>query len=226
MQTPPLERLYEDEWMIAVNKPAGQLVHPSDHPQPDDIVTMKLVRDEVGERVFAAHRLDRPTCGVLVFAKGKTAARALGRAFDRKLVQKIYHAIVVGHPTESLWTCHEPLRKTDDAPAKEAETEFRVLEKLSRDLAFLEVHPRSGRYHQIRKHLQFCGHPIVGDFRYAGKDFCHEQSKELGTETRMLLQCQRLELLHPITKGEMVIEAPTEACFGKLLAELTGRKLS
>ncbi|WP_411845461.1 RluA family pseudouridine synthase [Roseibacillus persicicus] len=217
MHTPPLECLYEDEWMIAVNKPAGQLVHPADHPQPDDIVTMKLVRDYLGTRVYAAHRLDRPTCGVLIFAKGKTAARALGRAFDRKQVSKIYQAIVTGQPTTETWTCCEPLRKDENAPAKEAITDFRLLKSVGLDLALLEALPRTGRYHQIRKHLQICGHPIVGDFRYAGKEFCHAQSEKLGTETRMLLQCKQMELPHPVENRALTIKAPIDPCFEKLL---------
>ncbi|MBK1834398.1 RluA family pseudouridine synthase [Roseibacillus ishigakijimensis] len=216
MAIPPLQRLYEDEWLIAVNKEAGQLVHPADEPQPDDVVTMKLVRDAIGEHVYTVHRLDRPTCGVLVFAKGKTAARALGRAFERQQVRKIYHAIVTGHPPSGEWICREPLQKTPGAPSREAETGFRLLARLPHDLARLEARPRTGRYHQIRKHLLHCGHPIVGDYRYGGLELCESQRTTLGTGGRMMLQCRRLELPHPVSKEVLTLEAPEEPCFAAL----------
>lgn len=216
MSSSPLLSLYEDEWLIAVNKPAGHLVHPSDHPQPKDLVTLKLVRDMVGQFVYAAHRLDRPTCGVVLFAKGRTTARALGRAFDRQQVRKTYYGIVTGHPSSDQWACTEPLQKEPGAPWQEAHTQFHLRRRLDRNLALLEISPHTGRYHQIRKHLLACGHPLVGDFRYAGKEFCHAQSEHLGTETRMLLQCRQLALRHPITHADLLIEAPDEECFVRL----------
>ncbi|MGJ8724340.1 MAG: RluA family pseudouridine synthase [Roseibacillus sp.] len=216
MSSPPLDVLYEDEWIIAINKEAGHLVHAADHPQPDDIVVMKLVRDLVGLKIYPTHRLDRPTCGVVVFAKGRTAARALNRSFERKQVKKAYLAIVVGHPKLDSWTCSEPLRKGEDAPLKEASTRFLVLQLLSNNLTLLEAHPLTGRYHQIRKHLLHCGHPIVGDYFYHGFEPCEAMGPQLGIGTRMLLQCHRLQFAHPITKEETVITAQTESHIARL----------
>ena len=131
MSAPTLDVLYEDEWIIAINKEAGHLVHAADHPKPDDVVVMKLVRNLVGLKIYPTHRLDRPTCGVVVFAKGRTAARALNRSFERQQVEKSYLALVVGHPQLDTWTCSEALRKEEGAPLKEATTEFEVLQRLS-----------------------------------------------------------------------------------------------
>ena len=180
---------------------------------------MKLVRDLVGLKIFPTHRLDRPTCGVVVFAKGRTAARALNRSFERQQVEKSYLALVVGHPKLDTWTCSEPLRKEESAPLKEATTTFRVLQRLSHlphQVTLVEASPRTGRNHQIRKHLLHCGHPIVGDYFYHGYEPCQEMGPPLGIGTRMLLQCQRLQFNHPITKEPLLITAPTEANLARL----------
>ena len=199
--------------MIAINKEAGHLVHPADDPQPDDIVSMKLVRDFVGLKIYPTHRLDRPTCGTLLFAKSKTIARALNRAFERRQVEKVYHAIIANPPQESEWTCPAPLQKEEGLPWKEAITSFRVLETLRQEFTLLEARPLTGRYHQIRKHLSHCGHPIVGDYRYAGLEACEEWNRTLKLNQRMLLQCRQLSLPHPTKEETLTIDAPDEACF-------------
>lgn len=216
---PPLEILYQDDWIIAVNKPAGQLVHPADHPEGSDLVTMKILRDQIGCQVQAVHRLDRPTSGVLLFAKGRTITRALSRAFERHQVQKTYHAIVDGRPPAAEWICEEPIQKTPDLPAREASTGFRVITHLLGDLSLIEARPHSGRYHQIRRHLLHCGIPIVGDYRYAGFDRSNELSNDLGLDTRMLLQSQSLTIPHPITKEPLIIKAPLDPLFQRILTE-------
>lgn len=216
---PPLEILYQDDWLVAVDKPAGQIVHPSDLPQATDLITMKILRDQVGCQVQAVHRLDRPTTGVLLFAKGRTITRALSRAFERHQVQKTYHAIVDGVPLSAEWRCEEPIQKSPDHPAREAATTFRVLTLLPGGLTHIEAKPHSGRYHQIRRHLLHCGFPIVGDYRYAGFDRSEELSTSLGLETRMLLQSQRLTFPHPITKERTTVEVPIDPFFKKIIGE-------
>ena len=221
MSTPPLSVLFEDEWIIAVNKEAGQLVHSNKDPQPDDIVTMKLVREYLGLKVYPTHRLDRPTCGVLLLAKGKTAARAINRAFERKQIQKSYHTIIHGAPKQDSWTCSQELQKKPTDPLKSACTEFKVLQQLSPDFALLKASPQTGRYHQIRKHLLHCGHPIVGDYLYTGIEACEKTRLQLEIGTRMMLQCKSLTLAHPITKDSLTIEAPIEECFEKIVKQTT-----
>ncbi len=208
-----LSILYEDEWTIAVDKEAGHLVHPADEPQPDDVVVMKLVRNHCNLKIYPTHRLDRPTCGVLIFAKNKTTARALNRAFERKQVQKNYHAVVVGKPVTTKWSCAEPLQKSPDLPFKAAETDFRLLEYYPAGFSLLEARPHTGRYHQIRKHLLHCGYPIVGDYRYAGREYCEAINQEYRLNTRMLLQCRQLIFRHPHLEETMVIQAPLDPLF-------------
>ncbi len=205
----PLHIIYQDEWLVAVDKPAGQLVHPADNPKEGDQVTMKILRDQIEQHVYNIHRIDRPTTGVLLFGTDRTTARALHRAFEQHEIKKTYWAIVSGTPPADAWDCHEPLRKTDDAPEREAYTSFRVL-KNSASLFLIEATPHTGRTHQIRKHLLHAGIPIVGDYRYAGIGPSDKIGKQLGTGTRMLLQSRQMEFRHPATAEQTSITAPID----------------
>lgn len=208
--------LFQDEWLVAINKPAGQLVHPSDHPKPDDLVAMKILRDQIGQNIHVIHRLDQPTTGVVLFALDKYPAKKLRQSFEKRRVEKTYLAIVHGHPSHSSWDCDLPLRKSEDAPEKSALTSFKTLAHLAHDLALIEAKPHSGRFHQIRRHLLHCRHPIVGDFRYLNEADCHLLGEQLGIGTRMLLQAKSLTLIHPITKEPLTIEAPTDPLIDRL----------
>lgn len=196
--------------MIAVDKPAGQLVHPIKQLEDGDLVTMKLLRDQIGQQVTPAHRLDRPTSGVLLFSLAQEVAHPLHKAFKNREVEKTYWAVVDGLPDEEYWTCREPIRNDDDSPHRSAETDFRVLTPLGNALALVEARPRTGRYHQIRRHLLHAGFPIVGDYRYAGIERSDELGAALGTGTRMLLQAKSLRFIHPVTREEVLIDAPVD----------------
>ena len=218
----PLNILYQDEWLVAVDKPAGHLVHPADEPQPDDLVTMKILRDQIGQRVYNIHRIDRPTTGVLLFSVDRTAARALHRALERHQVQKTYWAISCGLAPEEPWECTQALQKEEDAPMREAHTSFRQLaiahpltpeDQENPTLSLIEATPHTGRYHQIRRHLLQQDLPIVGDFRYAGIERSHQLGALLGTGTRMLLQSKSFSFTHPITAAPTKIVAPTDPFF-------------
>ena len=217
--TPPLRVLYEDQWLIAVDKPAGQMVHPADVPREDDQVTMKILRDQIGRHVFPIHRLDRPTTGVLLFAKDKVVARPLHLALEKHEFQKTYFAVIYGEHENIVWDCYEPLKKNENSPSKEAHTTFRVLKQYehpalcslpTKVISLIEVLPHSGRYHQIRRHLLHVGTPIVGDYRYAGIGISDMLGECLGTGTRMLLQAKELKINHPVTHDELIIESPMD----------------
>ena len=208
----PLHIIYQDEWLVAVDKPAGHLVHPADNPQDGDLVTMKILRDQIGTHVYNIHRIDRPTTGVLLFGINRNAARALHRALERHEVKKAYRAIVFGEPPAETWECHEPLQKSDDAPLRDAHTSFHVLQRHGQ-LTLLEAIPHTGRTHQIRKHLLHAGIPIVGDYRYAGVEISDQLGKQLGTGTRMLLQSHQIAFQHPVTEAQTTIIAPNDPMF-------------
>ena len=216
----PLSILYEDEWLVAIDKPAGQLVHPADTPQEGDQVTMKILRDQIGKHVYTIHRLDRPTTGVLLFAKDQAVARPLHKALERHEFQKTYIAVCHGEAPESSWESHEPLQKSDDAPFKDAHTSFRTLHSYEHPalesletstLSLMEATPHTGRYHQIRRHLLLAGIPITGDYRHSGVEQSDLLGNLLGTGTRMLLQARKLQLTHPVTHDELTINAPVDS---------------
>ena len=209
--------LFQDDWLVAINKPAGYLVHAADQPKPEDRVAMKILRDQLGKVIHVIHRLDQPTSGVVLFATDRYAAKKMRQAFEKRRVEKTYLALVHGHPSGDSWVCDIPLRKNDASPEKPAETAFRVLRTLGDDLALVEARPRSGRFHQIRRHLLHCGHAIVGDFRYLEEADCHAVGTRLGIGTRMLLQAKSLSFHHPITRNELTIEAPLDPVFSPIL---------
>jgi tRNA pseudouridine65 synthase len=233
-----LNILYQDEWLVAIDKPAGHLVHPAEAPQEGDLVAMKILRDQIGERVHTIHRIDRPTSGVLLFGIEKAAARKLHKALASHDFDKSYWAVVQGKAPADQWECHEPIQKDEDAPARDAHTSFRVLESRKVEalasvaeqldgqgdiLTLIEAIPHTGRFHQIRRHLQHIDIPIVGDYRYAGIETSDKLGELLGTDTRMMLQAKELTIDHPVTGEKLTIKAPTspnfQRCFPDLVAE-------
>ncbi len=215
-----IEILYQDQWLVAANKPAGFLTHPADHPKPDDQVLMKQVRDQIGIQIHTLHRLDQPTSGLVLFAKDSNTAKKLRKAFEKREIQKKYLAVVHGHPTLNDWECHIPLQKTPEAPSKNAHTKFSRLKTLPNQLSLIQAIPITGRFHQIRKHLLTTGYPIVGDFRYLEEDDCHRIGKRLGIGTRMLLQASELALTltHPVTQKDLKITTPIDPEIQKVIS--------
>jgi tRNA pseudouridine65 synthase len=224
----PLPILFEDEFLVAIDKPAGMLVHPGRDLEDAEWIAMKRLRDQLGRQVFPVHRLDRPTSGVLLFALDKHTAGLAQQAFERRQVSKTYQAIVAGIPPLQ-WTCEIPLQATPEAPPLPAQTAFECLRVSERGffpaepdltLTLLKAVPTTGRFHQIRRHLLQAGFPIVGDFRYAGMDRSHQLGEILGTGTRMLLQAKSLGLTHPHSGESLEIQAPVDAdferCFGAM----------
>lgn len=212
----PLNILYQDEWLVAVDKPAGHLVHPADSPQEGDQVTMKILRDQLDKLVYNIHRIDRPTTGVLLFAIDSSVAKHLHRALERHEVKKTYLAIVNGIPEENTWECHESIQKSMDAPMRDAHTSFKLLKKTTRkehQISLIEAIPHTGRFHQIRRHLLHKGIPIVGDYRYAGIEKSNQLGSDLGTGTRMLLQSRSISFRHPVSTDQILIQAPLDILF-------------
>lgn len=233
-----LNILYQDQWLVAIDKPAGHLVHPADMPAEGDKVAMKILRDQIGERVHTIHRLDRPTSGVLLFALEKQTARKLHKALETHQFEKTYWAVVQGIAPADQWECHEPIQKEEGAPIRDAHTSFRVLTSRSvaalseltnkaggngvngDTLTLIEAKPHSGRFHQIRRHLLHAGIPIAGDYRYAGMAASDLFGERLGTGTRMLLQAKSLTIDHPISGESLTFNAPVPPSFQKCFPDL------
>ncbi len=219
----PLRILYQDEFLVAIDKPPGMLVHPVSKPVKTEWIAMKRLRDQLGRRVFPAHRLDRPTSGVLLFALDKSTAALAQQAFEQRNVVKTYQAIVCGIVPEK-WICETPLGTNAGDESLPASTLFeRIAVRKAGSfaaypelvLALLKITPTTGRFHQIRRHLLEAGFPVVGDFRYAGMERSYELGEVLGIGTRMLLQARVLEMDHPHTGARLKIEAPVDGDFAR-----------
>ena len=159
---PDLPTLYQDGLLLAVGKPAGLAVHRG--AARDRTVALQLVRDRAGRHVHAVHRLDRATSGVLLFAFDPGTVRRLQERFEAGTVAKRYLALVRGIPPAEGVIDH-PVPRSPHGPRVPAVTEFRRLATFER-YALLEVIPRTGRLHQIRRHLKHLSHPLIGDVRY------------------------------------------------------------
>jgi len=233
MLPPPLRILYLDDHLVAIDKPAGMIVHPGREAEGPEWIAMKRVRDALEQEVYVVHRLDRPTSGVLLFARDRATCGQVQQFFETRKVKKTYLAAVEGG-TPLQWRSDTPLRKGPEEPLLHAETGFVRLmhhaagnfpEMPGLELSLLEASPHTGRFHQIRRHLELAGFPIIGDFRYAGMERCTELGKLLGTGSRMLLQAKVLEMEHPWSGFPLRIEAPADEDICRCFPELAGEHL-
>ena len=178
-----LDILYRDDFLVAINKPAGLLVHRSDIDRHETRFAVQLLRDQIGQRVHPLHRLDKGTSGVLLFALDSASAREVGGQFERNEIGKRYLAIVRGWPPEAGVIDHALSRQFDDygrkfsadspTEALPAVTEYRRLATVelpdavdrypTARYALVELLPKTGRQHQLRRHLKHIAHPIIGD---------------------------------------------------------------
>lgn len=201
--TQPLKILHSDAHMVAIDKPAGLAVHRGWAKDPD--YAMTRLRDQLGQWVYPVHRLDRGTSGVLLFALSSQDARTLSAFFEGGTVIKRYLGLVRGAPPEHLILDYALV--PDNGGARQpAVTELRRLAQYGR-YALVEALPRTGRLHQIRRHLKHLSCPLIGDVRY-GKG---EHNRFFRTEyqlTRLALHCSSLTLESLALPRLLTIEAP------------------
>ena len=233
-----LDILYQDDQLVAINKPSGLLVHRSLIDTREHEFALQLTRDQIGQRVYPVHRLDRPTSGVLLFALSSEIARSISEQFSERGVSKEYLALVRGYaePEGHIdYPLKEQLDKISDAKAKadkeaqEAVTDYRCLEQNELPFAvgrypttrysWVSLKPHTGRKHQLRRHMKHIFHPIVGDTTHGdGKQntFVREQFDC----QRLMLHAKSLELLHPITLAPLTLLAPLPEDLLKPLQEM------
>ena len=204
---------------MVIHKPAGHIVHPAEQPQAGDLVAMKILRDQIGVRVYNIHRIDRPTAGILLFGIDREVSKSLHQNLADGRMEKVYWAVVEGKPELAAWNCEAPIQKDADAPTREAHTDFQVLKtfehRSGKTISLIKAVPHTGRFHQIRRHLLDAGHPIIGDYRYAGIAESDANGELLGTGTRMLLLAKSLTFKHPKT-GETVHVETTDRLIDQL----------
>ncbi len=222
-----MEFIYRDEYFVAINKPNGLLVHRSHIAADASEFALQIVRDILGRYVYPVHRLDRKTSGVLLFALSSEMAKALQKLMESGAVQKRYLAIVRGYFTDEINHNHPLINEA--GKIQEAETLFRGLKTTEIELSLgkfptsryslIEAFPRTGRMHQIRRHLDHLRHPIIGDRPWG----CNKQNKlflEKWNMNTMMLHAESLVLPHPVSGEIMTLRADFPGEFERMLKEL------
>lgn len=228
--------LYRDEHLVVIDKPPALLVHRSELDRHETRFAIQILRDQIGQHVWPAHRLDRGTSGVLLFALNKAINASLSRQFEAGTVDKTYLTIVRGHPPESGVIDH-PLSRQRDAyewkgekmseEAQSALTRYQRLDVIelpvavdrypSTRYALLELNPLTGRRHQLRRHLKHIAYPIIGDATYGKGIHNRYFAEHLGCQ-RLLLACSQLAFDHPMSGQRIQIKAPVSGEFAATLA--------
>jgi len=230
----PLEILYQDEYLVAINKPSGLLVHKSPIDKHETRFALQELRDQIGQYVYPVHRLDKPTSGVLLFALDRETVKVMSQCFRDNEVQKEYIAIVRGY-TESKGQIDHPLKQMLDTKVQkergitkeeqEAQTEYERLATVELPYAvsrypvarysLVKLRPKSGRKHQLRRHMKHIFHPIVGDTKH-GRGEHNNLFREKFDCHRLLLHSTKISFMHPVKKEKIVIEAKIDPMFEKL----------
>ncbi|RAJ96534.1 tRNA pseudouridine(65) synthase TruC [Aliidiomarina maris] len=227
-----LDIIYQDEYLVAIDKPAGLLVHRSWLAAEAREFAMQMLRDQIGQHVYPVHRLDRPTSGILLFALDPDTARAMSERFASREVRKMYHAVVRGYVTEHGqidYPLKEELDKVADKqaqrdkPAQSAVTDFMCLRQVelpyqvstrhaTSRYSLVQLSPKTGRKHQLRRHLAHIRHPIIGDTSHG--DGRHNAFFRSHFDSHRLLLCATgLEFNHPVTGKEVNLRLPVPELF-------------
>jgi tRNA pseudouridine65 synthase len=230
-----LTLLYRDAQVAVIDKPSGLLVHRSPIDRHERRFAVQLLRNQLGQRVYPAHRLDKGTSGALAFGLDRASGAQLATQFATGTVRKRYVAIVRGWPADSGLIDH-PLDPVEDdvlgpqaGGPRDAQSTYRTLATVelphrvdrypTSRYALLELEPLTGRRHQLRRHLAHLSHPIVGDSTY-GKGRHNRLFGELFGSRRLLLACTRLAFSHPVSGATIVVDAPLALEFAAVVRRL------
>lgn len=233
-----LNILYLDPYFVAVDKPAGLLVHRSPIDRNEKKFALQIVRNQIGRHVYPVHRLDKATSGVLLFALSPEIAKQTGALFQTGGIRKKYIAVVRGYVDES-GTIDHPIKEVADRfiPCRESSSENNGMRAITdyKRLAVIELPcsvdrhptsryslamlwPRTGRRHQLRRHMKHISHPIIGDTRY-GKSVHNRFFQARFNCNRLLLAAMEIEFNHPITGKDVTIVAEPGDGFRSILIQ-------
>jgi tRNA pseudouridine65 synthase len=219
-----LEILYQDQYLIAINKPSGLLVHKSFYARDAKVYAIQELRNQIGgQHVYPVHRLDRKTSGVLLFALDKDVLKIMNDQFATRQVEKKYLAILRGSAAEEQTIDYE--LTNDEGITQNAITYFHLLQKTEIELAFnkqstsryclVEAIPETGRMHQLRKHFKHIFHPILGSRPHG----CNKQNKlwlENYELKGMMLHAHQLIFQHPINREPLIVNAKADEEFSRV----------
>lgn len=230
-----LEILYQDEWLVAVNKPSGWLVHRSWLDRHETVFVMQTVRDQIGQHVFTAHRLDKPTSGILLMGLSSEVGRLLSLQFEQHQMQKTYHAVLRGW-LEISGTLDYPLveeldkiadkHATEARNAQPAVTDYQSLATVEMPIgigryptsrySLVELAPKTGRKHQLRRHMSHLRHPIIGDSAHGDLRQNRGAAEHFGAN-RLMLHASSLALTHPVTGEPLLLRAGLDGVWQNLM---------
>ena len=209
-----LEIIYRGDYLVAINKPHGLLVHKSKYVGEADYFAVQLLRDQIGQYVWPCHRIDRKTSGVLLFSLDVNTNSLMQQQFANNQVVKRYISVVRGYTDSEGVVDYELIN--EKGKKQQAVTKYKTLKKAELNVPFgsfntsryslVEVHPQTGRMHQIRKHFSHIFHPIIADRTHG----CNKQNrlfKERWDMVTMMLHASEIKFTHPITKVDMCIKA-------------------
>lgn len=232
-----LDILYQDDALVAINKPAGLLVHRSMIDKHETEFAMQILRDQIGQHVFPVHRLDKPTSGVLVFALSSDVARKMTEAFTQHSISKVYYAIVRGYTDEQGQIDYALKEKLDkiadkrarqDKPAQPAISDYQRLATFelpypvgryqSARYSLVKLQPKTGRKHQLRRHMAHIRHPILGDTTHGdGKQ--NQFGKQQFGFNGLALTCSEMIFDHPTEQKSLYLRSPFDARMSHLLGQ-------
>ncbi|APG64476.1 pseudouridine synthase [Tenacibaculum todarodis] len=212
-----LEIIFEDEFIICVNKPNNVLVHHARHSRnvADEQSLLQLLDTQIGGKFYPIHRLDRKTSGIILLAKETTYVSKFQELFTENQIDKTYFGIVRGHAPETK-IIDSPVKGRDGKVHKEAETHLRTLEKIVLDIpvkpydssrySLVELKPKTGRMHQLRVHSNKISHPLIGDPKYGDKNH-NVMFDENFNCANMFLHAGILEFKHPFSEDKLVLKS-------------------
>jgi tRNA pseudouridine65 synthase len=220
-----IEVLYEDQWIVAVHKPANLLIHNSYYARNiRENTLIDLIQEQLGTSVYPVHRLDRKTSGVLLLAKEKEFVNPFQQLFTGNALQKIYYGIVRGHLKEELHIT-SPVKNEDTQQYKEAETLCRTIHHAELDIpvqpystsrySLVELQPLTGRMHQLRIHMNKISHPLVGDTKY-GDRFHNRMFADEFNCSNLLLHACSIQFRHPMLEENILLKAEIPAIWEDL----------
>ena len=225
----PLKIIYQDEHYVAIDKPAGLLVHRSALDVHETEFALQMLRDQIGRVVHPCHRLDRPTSGVLLFALDQDSLRATQKEFAEQGCDKAYLAVVRGWANDEGEIDND--LKGEEAPHKiqSAQTNYRTLAKSelphavgryrTARFSLVGLAPKTGRKHQLRRHMAHIRHPIVGDTRHGDGAQNRFLREHCGCQ-RMMLRADSLSFTHHASGQRLSLEAGPEEEFDRILEQL------
>ena len=217
-----LEVLFQDMYLIAVNKPTGMFVHKTRLDPTATEFALQTVRDMIGQHVYPVHRLDRKTSGLLLFAKDRDTQILMNEKFTKHQINKFYHAIVRGYINDAGTIDYELM--LDNGKVVDALTHYQCLNRVEVPIksysqfdtsrySLVRLHPITGRQHQLRRHLAHIFHPIIGDRPHG----CNKQNRaflHFYNMNEMMLHNSKMVFEHPYLKTQVTISAPI---FGEFL---------